>query len=60
MLRNHYKPKLAVKLKNRLNNQVIVGDIINEEEIDGKQFWVIRTNDRVLKLAKDAYTMSKK
>lgn len=60
MLRNQYKPKLAVKLKNRLNNQVIVGDIINEEEIDGKQFWVIRTNDRVLKLAKDAYTMSKK
>lgn len=60
MLRNQYKTKPNITLKNRLNNQLIVGDIINEEEIDGKQFWVIKSNNRTLKLAKDAYTMSKK
>lgn len=60
MLRNQYKPKLSVKLKNKLNGQLIVGDIINEEEIDGKPFWVVKTNGRVLKLAKDAYSVMKK
>lgn len=60
MLRNQYRIKQNITLKNRLNNQMIVGDIINEEEIDGKHFWVIKSNNRTLKLAKDAYTMSKK
>lgn len=60
MLRSQYKIKPNVTLKNRVNNQTVVGDIIGEEEIDGKQFWIIRSNNRALKLAKDAYTMSKK
>lgn len=60
MLRNQYKIKPNVTLKNRVNNQTVVGDIVGEEEIDGKQFWIIRSNNRALKLAKDAYGMSKK
>lgn len=60
MLRTQYKVKPNVTLKNRVNNQTIVGDIVGEEEIDGKQFWIVRSNNRALKLAKDAHTMSKK
>lgn len=59
MLRRQYKPKLSVKFKNKLNSEVLIGDIINEEEIDGKHFWVVRSNNRTLKLAKDAYNTVK-
>jgi hypothetical protein len=46
-------------LFNRLNNEQIVGDLINEDEIEGKHFYVIRVGQRTLKLAKDAYTPKK-
>jgi hypothetical protein len=58
MLRRQYKPKLSVKFKNKLNNETIVGDIINEESIEGKSFWVVKVNMRTLKLSKDAYALS--
>lgn len=60
MLRTQYKPKLKVTLKNRLNGQTVDGDIVNEEEIDGNTFWLIRTHNRILKLSKSAYTLVKK
>jgi hypothetical protein len=54
-----YKVKEHVLLKNAFNNSDIVGDIINEEEIDGKLFYIVKSNNRVLKLAKDAYTINR-
>lgn len=55
--RNVYKPKVNVKLKNKFNNEVVIGDIINEEDIEGKSFWVLKQNARFMKLAKEAYVL---
>lgn len=46
-------------LYNRLNNEKIIGDLINEDEIEGKKFYVLKVGARVLKLAKDAYSPKK-
>lgn len=51
------KPNLT--LYNRINNEQIIGDLINEETIEGKHFYVLRVGARTLKLAKDAYTSKK-
>lgn len=60
-LKNKYVPKINVVLVNRFNNEVIECDIINEDEIEGKKFFVVKAarTARVLKLAKDAYTIRK-
>lgn len=55
--RNVYKPKSNVKLRNKFNNEIVAGDVVNEEEIEGKLFWVIKQNARVMKLAKEAYVL---
>lgn len=55
-----YKIKPNSKLKNSLSNEIIIVDIINEEEIDGKKFWVVHRNGRTLKLSKDAFSLVKK
>jgi len=59
-MRNTYKPRMNVQFKNKLNGELVVGDIINEEDIEGKQFWVVLSNKRPLKIAKDAYTIQGK
>jgi hypothetical protein len=46
-------------LVNRFNNETVKGDLINEEEIEGKPFYVMRVGQRVMKLAKDAYAQKK-
>lgn len=51
--------KENVLLKNNFNSGDIVGDVINEEEIEGKSFYVVRSNNRVFKVAKEAYTIRK-
>lgn len=56
---NRYTAKPNVILYNRLNSEQIAGDLVNEDEIEGKQFYVMRVNGRLLKLAKDAYTTKK-
>ena len=58
--RNKYSVKRDVKLKNRFNGDIIAGDIINEEEIEGKLFYVLR-NQRgsVVKLTREAYYVQK-
>ena len=62
-LNNHRRPQYNIKenvtLKNALNSGDIKGDIINEEEIEGRQFYVVRSNNRVFKVAKDAYYLRK-
>jgi hypothetical protein len=55
-----YKPKLNAQLRNALSSELIVVDIINEEEIDGKKFWVVQRNGRTLKLSKDAFALVKR
>jgi hypothetical protein len=52
-----YKPKLNVRLKNKITNDILVVDILQEEEIDGKKFWIARSKNRPILLAKEAYMM---
>lgn len=54
-----YKVREHVTLKNIFNTGDIICDIINEEEIDGKMFYVVRANNRVFKVAKEAYIIRK-
>lgn len=59
--RNQFIVKHNVTLQNRLNNDTITGDLVNEDEIDGKKFFVLRAGrpPRLMKLAKDAYVLKK-
>lgn len=59
--RNQFIVKHNVTLQNRLNNETITGDLVNEDEIDGKKFFVLRSGHpaRLMKLAKDAYQLKK-
>ena len=57
--RSQFVIKPNYTLVNRFNNEQITGDLINEDEIEGKKFYVLRVNGRVLKLAKDAYSQKK-
>lgn len=54
-----YKTKLNVRLKNNITNEVTRGDIVDEEYIDGKQFYVVKVGPRLLKLSKEGYTLLK-
>lgn len=55
-----YNVKQNVTLKNRLNGETFFGDIINEEDIDGKSFFVIRNlRGSVVKLTREAYYIQK-
>jgi hypothetical protein len=57
---NTYRNKFQIKpnftLYNRLNNEQVTGSLINEDEIEGKKFYVMQVGARTLKLAKDAYS----
>jgi hypothetical protein len=55
-----YETKTNVHFKNRMNEGTYVGDIINEEEIEGKGYYVVRINGRVQKLAKEAFIITRK
>ena len=54
-----YKIKPNVRFKNNITNEVIRGDIVNEEFIDGKQFYVVKIGPRFLKFSKDGHTLLK-
>lgn len=54
-----YKAKPNVRLKNNITNEVTRGDIVNEEFIDGKPFYVVKVNSRFLKFSKDGHTLMK-
>ena len=60
-MKNKFVVKPNSTLVNRYNNEVVIGDIINEDDIEGKKFYVVKTTHsaRVLKLAKDAFTIKK-
>ena len=57
--RNKFQTKPGFTLYNRLNNEQITGSLINEDEIEGKKFFVMKVGQRTLKLAKDAYSPKK-
>lgn len=57
--RNKFIVKHNFTLFNRLNNEHLTGDLINEDEIEGHKFYVLRVGERVLKLSKEAYTPKK-
>lgn len=54
-----YKIKPNVRFKNNITNEVTRGDIVDEEYIDGKQFYVVKVGPRLLKLSKEGYTLLK-
>ena len=54
-----YKIKPNVRFKNNITNEVTRGDIVDEEFIDGKQFFVVKVGPRFLKFAKEGYTLLK-
>lgn len=50
------------ELRNKINGDVIVGTILREEEIEGKQFWVCSTKERPnsqLLFAKESFTVKR-
>ena len=56
---NSFKPK-HIKLKNKLNNDIIEGILINEDSIDGQAYFVIKfLNGTVNKFNKEAFTVVK-
>lgn len=57
-----YKIKENVNLINRLSNEKIRGNIVNEKEIEGKHYWVVVPVNRPgsqLVFSKDAWSMEK-
>jgi hypothetical protein len=60
MLKAKYPVKHDILLKNIVSGETMRVDIINEKDIDGKQFWVISSNKRQVLLAKASYTVVKR
>lgn len=56
---NQFIVKRNFTLFNQLNNESVTGDLINEDEIEGRKFYVMKIGPRVMKFAKDAYTTKK-
>lgn len=56
-----YKIKENATLVNKLTNESIRGNIIKEDEIEGKSFWVVLVPPRTapLRYYKDAWSLKK-
>ena len=57
-----YKIRYEVTLKNKLNNEIVRGNIVNEKDIDGKQYWVMTVPGRgaaLLSYSKDSWVITK-
>ena len=62
MKRVQYKIRPDVVLKNKLNSEIVRGNIINEKEIDGKKYWVLNVPSRgaqQLSYLKDSWILTK-
>lgn len=62
MKRPNFTIRHDVVLKNRLNNETVRGNIVNEKEIDGKQYWVLNIPSRgsaLLSYAKESWNVTK-
>ena len=60
MRKSRYEVKKDVYFKNKINDSSYIGDLINEEEIEGKRYYVVKKSGRVIKLAKEFYTIVKR
>lgn len=56
-----YKTKQNVTIVNKLSGATVRGDIINEDTIDGKSFYVMKVPPRTVPLRyfKDAWSIQK-
>lgn len=54
---NYYAVKRNVTLKNKLTGELIQGDVVNEEDIDGRFFYVLRNHRGTYKYVKEAFTL---
>jgi hypothetical protein len=62
MKHSQYKIRYEVSLKNKLNNEIVRGNIVNEKDIDGKQYWVMTVPGRgaaLLSYSKDSWAITK-
>ena len=62
MKRTQFKIRHDVVLKNKLNNELVKGNIVNEKEIDGKNYWVLNVPSRgaqQLSYSKDSWSIVK-
>lgn len=57
--RKQYNSKINVTLKNRFSNETMKCDIVDEDEVEGKKFWVVNIPNRSdrLKFSKDAWAL---
>ena len=63
MSRQQFKIKHDAVLKNRLTNETVRGNIINERDIEGKSYWVMTLPARglaQLSYSKDSWTIVNK
>jgi putative ribosome biogenesis GTPase RsgA len=64
LTRNSRRPSYEVRrnlyFKNKVNDNSYTGDLVNEEDIEGKRFYIVKVNNRTLKLAKEFYTIVKR
>lgn len=49
----------GVKLTNRVTGEEMLGDILGDDHIDGKPFWIVQVNGRLFKLAKEGYNLKR-
>lgn len=60
--RSQFNVRYDVVLKNKLNSEIVKGNIVNEKDIDGKQYWVLNVPSRgaaLLSYAKESWTITK-
>lgn len=48
------------QLTNRLSGEIYKGDIVGEEDIDGKNFWILSVGLRTFKLSKEGFDLKRK
>lgn len=54
---DRYVVKPNITLKNKLTGELIQGDIVNEEDIDGHFYYVLRNHRGTHKYVKEAFTI---
>ncbi len=62
MKRAQYKTRYDVALKNKLNGEIVKGNIVNEKDIEGKQYWVMSIPSRgqtQLSYSKESWIVTK-
>jgi len=53
------KIKHDVNFRNNFTKEIITADIVKEEEIGGKTFYVVKIGSRILKFSKEGYSILK-